>query len=86
MTETNPIHNITKQFGYDNEDLPTSTYPIRYSDISTAQAADNHLQRKISTHADYSKLTFRGGNKDHLLICNKSKILLPKTLQKKTVE
>ena len=80
------ILNISELYGYDDEDLPNSAYPIRYHEISKAQENDAKLQQKLVSHKDYTLDTFCGGDKDHRLICRNNKICLPKALQKKTVD
>ena len=77
------ILNISELYGYDDEDLPDSTYPILYHDIAKAQETDAKLQQKLVSHKDYTLDTFRGGDKYHSLICRNSKIFLPTALQKK---
>ena len=56
------ILNISKLYGYDDEDLPDSAYPILYHDIAKAQETDAKLQQKLVTHKDYTLDTFRGGD------------------------
>ena len=80
------ILNISDLYGYDDEDLTDSAYPICYHDIAKSQETDVKLQQKLVSHKDYTLDTFRGCDKDHCLICQKNKICLPKALQKKTVE
>ena len=80
------ILNISELYGYDDEDLPDSAYPIRYQEIAKAQKTDAKLQQKLVSHKEYTLNTFRGGDKDHCLICLNKKICLPTALQKKTVE
>ena len=80
------ILNISKLYGYHDEDLPDSTYPIRYQDTAKAQETDAKLQQKLVSHKDYTLDTFGVGDKDHRLICRNNKICLPTALQKKTVE
>ena len=79
------IFNISELYGYYDKDLPDSAYPIFYHDISKAQETDAKLQQKLVSHKDYTLDTFRGGDKDHCLICQNNKICLPKAIQKKTV-
>ena len=43
MSENQEIINISEIYGYDDEDLPDSTYPIRYHNISKAQKTDAKL-------------------------------------------
>ena len=40
------ILNISELYGYNEEDLPDSAYPIRYHDIAKAQETDAKLQQK----------------------------------------
>ena len=86
MRDNQEILNISELYGYDDEDLPDSAYPIRYHDISKAQKTDAKLQQKLVSHKDYTLDTFRGGDQNHRLICQNSKICLPTALQKKTVD
>ena len=58
------ILKISELYGYDDEDLPDSAYPICYHDIAKAQETDAKLQQKLVSHKDYTLDTFRGGNKD----------------------
>ena len=62
------ILNISEIYGYDDEDLPDSAYPIHYHDIAKAQETDAKLQHKLVSHKDYNLDTFCEGNKDHRLI------------------
>ena len=66
--------------------MPNSAYPIRYHDIAKAQETDAKLNQKLVSHKDYTLDIFRGGAKDHRLICRKNKICLSTALQKKTIE
>ena len=66
--------------------MPDSAYHIRYHDIAKAQETDAKLKQKLVSHKDYTLDIFRGGDKDHRLICRNNKICLPQALQKKTVE
>ena len=67
------ILNISELYGYDDKDMPDSAYPICYHDIAKAQETDDKLQQKLVSHKDYTLDTFRGGDKDHRLICRKKK-------------
>ena len=86
MSDNQEILNISELYGYDEEDLPDSAYPICYHDIAKAQETDAKLQQKLVSHKDYTLDTFRGGDKDHRLICQNNKICLPTALRKKTVD
>ena len=67
------ILNISDFYGYDEEDMSDSAYPIRYIDIAKAQETDAKLKQKLVSHKDYTLDIFRGGDKDHRLICRKTK-------------
>ena len=40
MSDNQEILNISELYGYDDEDLPDSAYPIRYHNIAKAQKTD----------------------------------------------
>ena len=86
LSDNQEILNISELYGYDDKVLPESAYPILYYDIAKAQETDAKLQQKLVSHKEYTLDTFRGGDKDHRLICWKNKIFLPTALQKKTVD
>ena len=86
MSDNQEILNISKLYGYNDKDLPESAYPICYHDIAKAQETDAKIQQNLVSHRDYTLDTFRGGDKDHRLICRNNKICLPAALQKKTVD
>ena len=69
VTDDQEILNISELYCYDDKALPDSAYPIRYLNISKAQKTDAKLQQKLVSHKDYTLDTFRGGNKNHRLIC-----------------
>ena len=85
-SDNQEILNISELYGYDDKDLPDSAYQIRYHDIAKAQETDAKLKQKLVSHKDYTLDTFRGGNKDHRLICRNNKICLSAALQKKIVD
>ena len=41
------ILNISELYGYDDEDIPNSAYPIHYHDIAKAQETDAKLNQKL---------------------------------------
>jgi hypothetical protein len=59
------IFNISECFGFDDDDLPESAFPVRYRDIVKAQKATPALQIKLASHKDYDKTTFRGRHNTH---------------------
>jgi hypothetical protein len=63
------IFNISECFGYDDDDLPPSSFPLRYRDIAKAQQASPALLLKLENKSSYTETTSRGGNKqEHKLI------------------
>ena len=54
------ILSISELYGYDDDDLPDSAYPIYYHGISKAQKTDAKLQQKIVSHKDYTLNTLCG--------------------------
>jgi hypothetical protein len=86
IDDTREIFNIAEAFGFDDEDLPDTAYPLRYCDIAIAQKAHPALTKKLNSHKDYSEITFRGGDKAHKLICHNGRISLPPSLQQRTVD
>ena len=68
MSENQGILNISELYGYDDDDLTDSTYPISYNNIFKAQKYDAKLQKKLVLHKDYTLNTFCGGNQNHHLI------------------
>ena len=47
MSDNKEILNIYEIYGYDDEDLPDSAYPICYHNISKAQKTDAKLQQNL---------------------------------------
>ena len=80
------IFNLSESFGFDDSDLPATAYPLRYCDIAKTQKSHPPLIKKLASHKNYSKTTFRGGDKPHNLICHNGKISLPPSLQQRTVD
>ena len=73
MSDNQEILNIYELYGYNNEDLPDSAYPICYHGISKAQKYDAKLQQKLVSHKDYTLDTFCGGDQNHRLIFRNKK-------------
>jgi hypothetical protein len=80
------IFNISECFGYDDDDLPPSSFPLRCEDIAKAQLDNPALLLKLKTNKDFGEATFRGGDKEHKLMCHNGKIALPPSLQQKTTD
>ena len=86
MNDNHDIFKISELYGYDDNDLPDSAYPICYRDISKAQKTYVKLQQKVVSQKDYTIDTFRRGDQNHCLIFRNINICLPTTLQNKTVD
>ena len=50
MRDNQDILNVSELYGYDEEDLPDSDYPICYHNIFKAQKNDAKLNQKIFSH------------------------------------
>jgi hypothetical protein len=79
------IFNISECFGYDDDNLPSSSFPLQYKDIKKAQVSNPELQATLHSHKDYNYSPFQGGDKDHQLICHHGIIVLAPPLQQKTI-
>jgi transposase InsO family protein len=80
------IFNVSECFGYDDDDLPPSSHPIRCKEIAKAQLDDPALQTKLRTHKGHAEHVFHGGDKDYKLICRNNKTCLPKAPQQKSID
>ena len=60
MSENQVILSISELYGYDDDDLPDSAYPIYYHGISKTQKTDAKLQQKTVSHKDYTLNTLCG--------------------------
>jgi hypothetical protein len=80
------ISNISECFGYDDDNLPPSSFPLRHKDIAKAQSDNPALPLKLRTNKDFSEATFRGGDEEHKLTCCNGKTALPPSLQWKTMD
>ena len=85
MDNNREIFNLTEAAGYDDDDLPEGSFPIKYAHIKKDQKQDQYLQNKLATNPDFTEIIFRGGEKEHKLICQNNKIILPQSLQEKTI-
>ena len=48
MNDNQEIINIYEPHGYDDNNLPDSSYPIRYHDIDKSQKTDDILKLKLT--------------------------------------
>jgi hypothetical protein len=69
MDKENEVFNISDAFGYNYDDLPADTFPVKYCTLAKAQEKDKGLLQKLLSHNDYQEIPFRGGDKTHNLIC-----------------
>ena len=68
MSDNQDILNISDLYGYNDADLPGSSYKIRYRDIAKAQKTDAKLNQDLVSHKDYTLDTFCGGDQNHSFI------------------
>jgi hypothetical protein len=59
-------------------------YPLAYKTIGKFQEKDNELMKRLEKNR-YVLKSFHGGGKDRQLVCYQGKIVIPKTLQTRTV-
>ena len=65
MRNNQEILNISELYGYNDEDMPDSSYPIRYHNIVKAHKTNAKLKKKLVSHKDYTLDTFHRGNQNH---------------------
>ena len=82
INDNQKIINISELYGYNDNYLPDSAYPIRYHNIAKAQKTDAKLKKNLVSHKDHTLGNFRGGEKNHCLLFRNSKICLPTTPKK----
>ena len=63
-----------------------SSFPLTFKNIRDAQRNDHELLRTLEQKDAYSLKIFRGGGKKRELIVRNDKIVIPKSLQRSTVE
>ena len=81
MSDNKDILKMFELNGYDDADLPDSAYPICYHDIVKAHKNEAKLKQKLFSHKYYTLNAFRGGDQNHRLIFQNSKICLPTVIQ-----
>jgi hypothetical protein len=73
--------------GHDKTDALADVYPLSYKLLASLQANDSSLQQALlRPNSPYSLHPFRGGGKSYDLITYNDKIVIPKCLQRRTVE
>ena len=68
------------------DETPDDSFPLSYAKISLAQETDEELKRMALNNAEYSLVTFRGGGKSYDLITRSGKIVMPKSIQRRTAD
>ena len=78
---------ISDQFAFDDDDLPRSMYPLKFSTIEKYQLKDQKLQAKLRTDKRLQRQPFHGGEKEPIkLIVKEEKIVIPDKLQQRVVD
>ena len=80
------MHYLADNFGLKDDDLPEDAYPLQYKLIAKYQNLQKDLFIKLNKQQDGFHLkSFCGGGKWQHLICRNEKIVIPTTLQKKSL-
>jgi hypothetical protein len=53
IDDNQEIFNLSECFGYDDANLPPSSFPVQYKDITKAQKANAALQLNLKNNKDY---------------------------------
>ena len=78
---------LAEHFGLETKDLPKAAHPTKYKTIMSHQKKDKDLMKLFKAKPKhYSNKEFHGAGKKYSLICYKNKIVIPKDLQRRTVE
>ena len=67
------------------EELNDDAFALTYKTIAAEQQQDKLLIDKVKTDSNYTVKTFHGGGKKRSLITHKDKIVLPVSLQQRTI-
>jgi hypothetical protein len=76
---------ISECFGYDDDDLPPSSFPLQDKDIAKAHELIQLYFKKSKIRVATPKL-HHGGDKEHKLICHNGKIALLRSPQQKMID
>ena len=85
-TEKPTVSYLAEYYGLDDVDLPNDAYPLKFSLIDKEQKRDIHLLNKIKKNPAYTTKIFHGGGKSYDLIVKHGKIVIPRTLQSRTIK
>jgi Integrase zinc binding domain len=81
---------MAELFGLDSEDIPKDTFPLTYKNIMSEQKQDKDLLEKLknpqNSNTTLKIKTYRGGGKSYSLVTLYNKILIPSSLQLRTVQ
>ena len=78
---------LAESFGMDEDELPDDAYPLSFKRIAKGQKIDKKLHNSAKNSKGKLHLkSFSGGGKKRTLLCRDDKIVVPKSLQKRTVE
>jgi transposase InsO family protein len=77
--------NLAESFANDAEDFPAD-YPLSYAQLEYEQNKDNSLLDQYANNDKLERKVFTHSSKEYNLIVRNGKIVIPATLQDKTVE
>ena len=84
--ESYSLFDMADCYGNEKSDLPCNAFLITYSLIKWQQKQDKSLLAHLwKEPKNYSLQDFHGGDRSHSLICWNGKIVLPSSLQSRTV-
>ena len=84
--DTPPTRPLAETFGYDKQDIANAACPVMYKLIMCEQQKDKTLMKCTQSSMDIILGSFHGSGKSCQLLCENSKIIIPKNLQKKVTE
>jgi hypothetical protein len=88
--EEPPESNYSELLAFTNDNMPEDAYPLSFDTIHKEQQKDQELLQKVSppaliTQPGFGLLTHNAGGTTYDLISHNSKIVIPRTLQKRVV-
>ena len=78
--------NMAECLGMDSDDLSDDAYPLTYKHIMQEQQKDKTLLADLKKNPRLTLKTYRGGGKERSLITFDEKIVIPQSLQQRTVQ
>jgi hypothetical protein len=79
------LENLADCYGLDSKELDIEFFPIKFKTIQREQQKDKSLLKLLKHNDAYTLKDFKGGGKIRTLVCTNGKIVLPSSLQKRTV-